>query len=165
MKITDGLVVSLHLELTDPAGQLIESTTGKDPIVFTFGSRNVLPGIAEAIVGMSAGESKSGHIPPGALVPLASLPKRHIPRAELPQGAAPQIGDRFQAKVSEGQPALQLEIIAVDERGLDTVVLHPLSLVEVKYSLTVVAVRKLNLPPPPPADDAEELTDAQLIED
>ena len=164
MEISEGLFVTLDFTLTDPSGKILESTAGKEPISFVFGSRNILPGLAKVLGGMKAGESKKGTIAAGQLVPRELGAKRQVARPELPPGAQPKVGDRFAAKdVGHAQP-VQLEVTAVSPQGVDVVLLHPLNDVEVAYDVTVRSVRRPNVPPPPPMSVDEDLTDAVLEE-
>lgn len=165
MEIADGLVVTLDFTLTDPAGKVIETTAGGEAITFQFGGRHILPGLAKAIEGLKVGETRQGKIPAGQLVPREALGKRRVLRTELPAGAAPKVGDRFAAKDAGHAQPVQLEVVAVDDLGIDVLLLHPLSDIEVGYDVTVRAVRRPNVPPPPPMSIDEDLTDAVLEEE
>lgn len=162
MEIAEGLVVTLDFTLTDPAGKVIETTQGGEPITFQFGGRHILPGLAKAIEGMKVGESRTGKIPAGSLVPRDAGGKRRVPRSELPAGASPKVGDRFAAKEAGHAQPVQLEVLTVDAQGIEVLLLHPLHDTEVGYDVTVRAVRRPNVPPPPPVAVEEDLTDAVL---
>lgn len=165
MEITDGLVVTLDFTLTDPAGKVIETTSGGEPITFQFGERHILPGLAKAIVGLKPGENRTGKIPAGELVPRDALGSRRVPRAELPAGASPKVGDRFAAKEAGHAQPVTLEVTSVTDEAIEVLLLHPLHSVEVGYEVTVRAVRRPNVPPPPPVAVEEDLTDAVLEEE
>ncbi|MCK6575805.1 FKBP-type peptidyl-prolyl cis-trans isomerase [Myxococcota bacterium] len=162
MEVTEGLVVVLDFTLTDPAGQVIETTSGAEPITFQFGTRSILPGLAKTIEGMKVGETRTGKIPAGQLVPRDALGKRHVPKAELPAGASPKVGDRFTAKEAGHAQPVTLEVVSVDATGIDVQLLHPLHLIDVGYEVVVRAIRRPNVPPPPPVAVEEDLTDAVL---
>lgn len=55
MKIAQDTVVQLHYQLNDENGQ-IESSAGKDPLLYLHGHQNMLPAIEEALLGKAAGD-------------------------------------------------------------------------------------------------------------
>lgn len=160
MQIAPGLVVTLDFTLTDASGKVIETTEGAEPVTFQYGSRTILPGLAKAIEGLQVGESRTGKIPAGQLVPREAGGRRRVSRAELPAGASPKVGDRFSAKEAEHAQPVQLEVVSTDDQGIEVLLLHPLHDVEVSYEVHVRAVRRANVPPPPPVSIDEDLTDA-----
>jgi FKBP-type peptidyl-prolyl cis-trans isomerase 2 len=160
MQISDGQIVSIHFTLRSADGKVLETTEGAEPMSFQFGARKILPGLAQAMQGMEVGGSREGVIPAGRLVPADQCPRRRIPASELPDGARPPVGHRFQARDAAGGKAVHLEVVAVDATGLDVAVLHPLHETEVHYEVRVVSARRANLPPPPPVEVDEDLTDA-----
>ena len=44
-------------------GEVFDSSVGKDPLEFTIGENQVIPGFEEAVIGMKIGESKTVKIP------------------------------------------------------------------------------------------------------
>lgn len=165
MEVTEGLYITIEFTLTDPSGKVIETTQGGEPISFKFGSRSILPGLANAIAGMKVGEEKSGKIPAGQLIPRELCGKRRVPRAELPAGASPKVGDRFSAKESGHAHPVQLEVVATEGDAIEVLLLHPLHGVEIAYDVKVVSARRPNVPPPAPVSIDEDLTDAVLEEE
>lgn len=59
-----GSTVLVHYTAMQKNGKVIESTAGGDPLRIIIGAGKVLRGFEEALVGMSAGESKRVTIPP-----------------------------------------------------------------------------------------------------
>ena len=55
MNIAQDTVVQLHYQLNDENGQ-IESSAGKDPLLYLHGHQNMLPAIEEALLGKAAGD-------------------------------------------------------------------------------------------------------------
>lgn len=163
MQITDGHIVTIEFTLRDAEGKTLESTDDSGPITFTLGKDRMLPGLAKAIDGMTVGETREGKIAPGELVPRDATGKRVVPKNEFPGGDLPDVGARFQAKGANGQPLI-FEVVEKTKANCTVQLLHPLHDVEVAYTVTVVAARRANIPPPPPVD-AEDLTDELLESD
>ncbi len=164
MVIADGQVVTIEYTLKDAEGTVLESSAERGPVTFRLGQDRMLPGLANAIQGMTVGETREGIIPPGELVPREFTSKRDVPRTEFPSGVAPSIGDRFQAKGMDGGPVI-FEVVELSDEIITVQLLHGLHEKEVHYEVTVLAARKSNLPPPPPsAEEVEDLTDDLLEE-
>lgn len=62
--VKTGSTVRVHYTALRRNGEVIESTAGGDPLRLTIGAGKVMRGFEEALVGMSAGESKKVTIPP-----------------------------------------------------------------------------------------------------
>ena len=56
--IADGRQVSLEYTLTLEDKSQIDSNVGKDPLVFTQGAHEIIPGLEKKLSGMKVGESK-----------------------------------------------------------------------------------------------------------
>ena len=85
MTITDGSTVTLEYTLSLDDGEIVDSTEESGPLTFVQGSGELLPGVEQAVAGMSKGQRKElrlsaeeafGQPHPDALM--------EIPRAELP---------------------------------------------------------------------------------
>lgn len=158
MQIANGHVVTIEFTLKDSGGAVLESTEGGGPITFTMGKDRMLPGLAKAIEGMTVNETREGTIAPGELVPPGA--KRVVQKNEFPGGNLPEVGARFQAKGANGQ-AVNFEVVSKTDAQCTVQLLHPLHDVEVHYTVTVVAARRGNVPPPAPVD-VPDLTDELL---
>jgi FKBP-type peptidyl-prolyl cis-trans isomerase SlyD len=157
MKLADGTLVTIEYVLRSGKGEIIERSQDGKPLSFTLGAPGLLPGLAKAMQGMQAGESRKGEIPAGQLVPREVAPVSSIPLAEFPAGTDPQVGARFQAGGPGGQPVL-FEVL---ERGADSVkvqLLHVLHDEVVHYEVKLISIRALGVPPPAPID-VPDLTD------
>ncbi|MCA9543795.1 MAG: FKBP-type peptidyl-prolyl cis-trans isomerase [Myxococcales bacterium] len=167
MKIGNGQVVTIEYTLKDSDGSVLETSKDKGAITFVLGSERMLPGLAKAMEGMAVGETRTGTIPPGQLVPISATGTRRVGFNEFPQGTRPGLGDRFQARGVDGQ-ALQFEVTEVQDDAVVVHLLHPLHDHEIFYEVSVLAARRVSVPPPPPgvedADDVVDLTDDLLEE-
>lgn len=54
----NGKVVLIHFKLTDvESGEVLEDSTDRAPMPFLHGAQNIMPGLEEALTGMSQGDS------------------------------------------------------------------------------------------------------------
>ncbi len=57
-KVQVGDVVSIHFVGKLSSGEIFENTLESDPFVFEVGSPEIIPGLSEAVLGMTEGETK-----------------------------------------------------------------------------------------------------------
>ncbi len=162
MELAEGLVVTIEYSLRDASGQVLESSTARGPISFRMGSTRMLPGLERAMQGMRVGEMRTGVIPAGQLVPRELTSSRRVGLDEFPEGVDPQPGQRFRARADDGNPVM-FEVRERDGAAVVVQLLHVLHDVEVHFEVRVLAARRTNVPPPPPAE-VPDLTE-ELLED
>lgn len=91
--IADGTVASIQYTLSDEKGVKIETSEGGQPISYSHGESNVVPGLKKALAGLHAGDERDVRVSPedgfGKLDPNAiqEVPKDKIPAEALKVGA------------------------------------------------------------------------------
>ena len=136
-----GKKVTLDYTLT-VNNEEIETSKGKTPLVFVYGSRNIIPGLEAALNGMHVGEEKLVSVDPkdayGEPDPKAL---KEFPKSTLPKNVEPKVGMVLQAKAPDGEsfPA------AIKEIKGDTIVLdfnHPLAGKTLKFQVKVLKIEQ-----------------------
>ena len=139
--IKNGSVVSFEYTLSDPNGAVIESNKGKEPMTYTHGQNQIIPGLEKELAGMSEGGEKNIQVKPEeAYGPVNPQAFQEIPRDKLPQEAQ-QVGATLTAKSPQGQPFP----VRVHEIKDDTVVLdlnHPLAGKTLTFDVKIVNVEQ-----------------------
>ncbi len=64
MQISENSVVSFDYTLTDDAGQVIDTSDGREPLVYLHGHSNIIPGLEKAMEGQAAGEEMTVQVAP-----------------------------------------------------------------------------------------------------
>jgi peptidylprolyl isomerase len=86
-------------------GTVFDSSETNAPLEFVVGGGNVLEDFEQAIVGMSAGESKSIHIPSErAYGPYIKERVFTFSRSRAPENFNPEIGQKIQMYRADGLP-------------------------------------------------------------
>ncbi|GAB4524047.1 MAG: peptidylprolyl isomerase [Roseibium sp.] len=126
-EVKSGDTVRLHYKGTLDDGSVFDSSEGREPLEFTVGSGQIIPGLDEAIPGMKVGDEKTVRIEPehayGAHNPLA---RQAVPRANISDDVPLEVGLQLQAQTEAGQ----MMTVVVAELSEDEVVLdanHPLA--------------------------------------
>ena len=138
LAIKDGVAVSMEYTLTDESGKVIQSNKDKEPLVFTQGSGQIIPGLAKALVGMREGETKHVTVPPeeayGPPNPAAVI---EVPRNQVPPNAS--VGGVLMGRNQRGQP-----VQAVVKEIKETVVVldlnHPLAGKTLIFDVKILSV-------------------------
>jgi len=134
-----GQTVRVHYTGTLEDGSVFDSSHGGDPLEFTLGSGQVIPGFDEAVAGMRVGESKSVAIAADrAYGPHRDELLLTIDRDQLPDEMVPEVGQSLQ--MSDGRQTFPVTIREVGTRQVVLDANHPLAGKDLTFDLTLVAV-------------------------
>ena len=122
-----GDTVKVHYTGKLEDGTVFDSSLEDDPLEFTIGEGDLIPGFEQAIVGMEPGESKIEKIPSEqAYGPYAEEMVIEIDRSYMPADFTPEVGQRLQVQQSDGE----VVPVIITELNAETVTLdanHPLA--------------------------------------
>lgn len=140
--IDDHCVVSMHYQLTNGFGEIIDSSRGDLPLVYMHNTNALLPSLERELTGKRAGEHVSVTIYPedGYGYPDEDL-IAEWPREPIEKTQELVVGMRFNALGTDGQSKL---VTLTDIRD-ETVVLdanHPLAGQVLNFTLAIVSVRE-----------------------
>jgi len=135
-----GDTVRIHYTGTLQDGSTFDSSAGRDPLEFTLGSGQVIPGFDKAVTGMSVGDEKTVEIACedayGAHDPNG---RQEFPRDKVPDDVPLDIGTRLQLSTPSGQPVL----VTVTEVNDEVVILdanHPLAGKDLTFRIELVEI-------------------------
>ena len=135
-----GDTVRIHYTGTLSDGTVFDSSSGRDPLEFTLGAGQVIPGVDTAVSGMEVGASRKVTIPADE----AYGPRRDdmilaIPRDQVPPHINPEVGEQLQ--VGQGQEQFLVTVARVDEREVVLDGNHPLAGEDLTFELELVEIR------------------------
>lgn len=135
-----GDTVHVHYRGTLDDGTEFDSSVGSDPIIFTLGAGQVIPGFEEAITGMTAGDKKTQRIEAqNAYGDRRDELVFKVGREQMPDGAEVEVGDMLRVGFPDGSNAA-VQVAALDG---DTVTLdanHPLAGKDLTFELELVTI-------------------------
>ena len=112
----NGDSVKIHYTGTLDDGSVFDSSAGRDPLEFTLGSGQVIPGFEEAVLGMKTGESKKVTIPMDkAYGPRNEAMVIQAPRDQVPPEINPEVGQQLQMSGPDGQMVIVRVIEVTDD--------------------------------------------------
>ena len=136
----DGDTVHIHYTGKLDDGQVFDTSVNRDPLSFTLGEGQVIPGFEEAVRGMAKGESKTTTIPPeNAYGPRQEALKMAFPRAELPDGLEPQVGQTLNMQTAEGQ-TFQVRVTDTTDDTVQLDANHPLAGEALTFEIELVEI-------------------------
>lgn len=133
-------VVSFHYTLRDPAGRVIDSSAGSDPITYLEGAGQIIPGLDEQLRDAQRGEKRRVHVPAAKAYGERDPDQmQRVKRSMLPVEGELQIGDQFQTDSDRNAPIVTIAAIEGDEVLLDAN--HPLAGVDLVFEVQVTDAR------------------------
>ncbi len=137
-----GKVVSIEYVLRDPAGKELDRSAEGKPLVYLHGAHNIVPGLEEALVGKTVGDSIEVKVPPEkGYGQKRNVKTQRILRSKFPEGATVEKGSRFLMPGPEGRP-FPIWVTKVQGREVHVTPEHPLAGVTLCFTATVREVRE-----------------------
>lgn len=134
-------VVTFHYALRDPAGRVLDTSAGGDPIVYLESAGQIIDGLDEQLRGVPVGTKTRVQVPaaraygerdPGQI--------QQVSRARLPVEGDLKVGDQFQAGTDRMAPVVTVVALDGDKVTLDAN--HPLAGTDLTFDVEIIAVRE-----------------------
>ena len=111
----DGDIVKVHYTGTLEDGTQFDSSAGSDPLEFTVGAGQMIPGFEDAVRGMKVGETKTVTIPAdeayGQWDPQLVI---EVDKSQFPEDIDPEIGDELYVTLQNGNVA-KIKVVDLSE--------------------------------------------------
>jgi len=141
LKVQDGQIVSMDYTL-HVDGEILDSSSGHEPLEFLQGAGNIIPGLEQELYGMVIGESKKVVVQPedgyGVLDPEAFV---DVPRDQFPANIPVEIGVGIQVTDENGNP-MNARIDSFDDDHVTLDFNHPLAGKELHFDMKIVGLRE-----------------------
>lgn len=135
-----GDTVRIHYTGTLDDGTVFDSSEGRDPLEFTLGGGQVIPGFDEGVTGMSVGESKSVHIEPEKAYGLRNEEMvMSVPSDQVPPDLNPEVGQKLQMGGPEGQ-IIVVEVLEVTDEAITLDANPPLAGKALNFDIELVEI-------------------------
>ncbi|AUC77501.1 peptidylprolyl isomerase [Olleya sp. Bg11-27] len=139
VKENSAVKVNYTGKLSD--GQIFDSSEGKEPIEFTLGQGQLIPGFEKGLIDMKLNEKKTITIAKEeAYGDINEALRQEVSKTDLPQDMKPEVGMGLVSKAPDGRET-NLLVVEVKE---DTIVLdanHPLAGKDLIFDLEVVEIK------------------------
>jgi FKBP-type peptidyl-prolyl cis-trans isomerase SlyD len=142
MTVKKDAVVEMHYTLKNDAGDVIDSSQGKEPMPFIQGHGNIIPGLESALEGMKIGESCDISVKPeegyGA---YHDEGVQDIPMDALQGIDNLEVGMELQSQDEQGNPFI-VHIKSINEDSVTVDANHPLAGQILHFSVSIENVRE-----------------------
>jgi FKBP-type peptidyl-prolyl cis-trans isomerase 2 len=136
----NGDTVKVHYKGLLEDGTVFDDSSERDPLQFTIGGGQLIPGFEQAVIGMNPGESKKVKV----LVDDAYGPPREdlvveINRNEFPVHLEPKVGQQLQYR-GEDNKIMIVSVTAVSETNITLDANHPLAGRDLNFELQLIEI-------------------------
>lgn len=139
-EVKAGDTVHLHYTGTLLDGTTFDSSEGRDPLQFTVGSGQIIPGLDVAIPGMQVGDKKVVKIGADDAYGQVNPDMRQaVPREGIPPEIPLEVGLQLQMQTPDGQ-AMPVTVIEVDEATVTLDANHPLAGKDLQFDIELVKI-------------------------
>jgi len=136
----NGDKVKVHYKGTLSDGSVFDSSEGKEPLGFTLGGGQMIPGFEKGVLGMEKGEKKTITILcDEAYGPIAPEAMAEVPKSEFPPDFKPEIGQVLQLSDAQGN-ILAASVIKIYEDKITIDANHPLAGKDLTFELELAEI-------------------------
>lgn len=119
-------------------GTVFDSSQDRDPLEFTLGEGQVIPGFEEAVEGMGEGDSKTATVSSeNAYGPRRNELVLPIERDRFPDGVEPEVGQPLQMQTQDGE-VVQVIVTEVEDEVVLVDANHPLAGHDLTFDIELV---------------------------
>jgi peptidylprolyl isomerase len=137
---TQGDTVRVHYRGCIDDGTEFDSSYDRDPLEFTIGTGQVIPGFERAVEGMTAGEKKTETMVAGeAYGPHRGEMVMEVDRGQLPPDMEVEVGTQLQAN-RPGEEPLLLTVTEVKANSITVDANHPLAGKDLTFEIELVEI-------------------------
>lgn len=140
MQISENKVVSIHYTLKNDAGDVLDSSDGREPLAYLHGAGNIIPGLEKALEGRASGDKLNVTVQPGegygerndSLI-------QDVPRSAFEGADEIQPGMQFHAQGPQGMFVVTVREVSDESVKVDGN--HPLAGETLHFDVEVADVR------------------------
>lgn len=135
-----GDTVQVHYTGKLEDGRVFDSSEGREPLEFTLGGGNVIPGFEAAVGGMEKGEKTTAKIEPSdAYGERRDDMVMQVDKAQMPEEMSPEVGQQLQLQLQNGQ-SIPVVVTSIGEETVTIDANHPLAGETLVFDIELVGI-------------------------
>jgi FKBP-type peptidyl-prolyl cis-trans isomerase SlpA len=139
VKADDTVQVHYTGKLED--GNVFDSSREREPLEFTLGQGEIIPGFEQGILDMEVNETKTIEVPHTEAYGERKDELLHeVPKDQLPEEIKPEVGMALSSKMPDGRE-IPLTVTEVGEEKIVVDANHPLAGKDLTFEVEVVAIK------------------------
>ena len=142
IQVTVNSTVKVHYTGKLADGEVFDTSDGKEPIEFTLGQGQLIPGFEKGLIDMKLNEKKT--ITVAKEEAYGDVNKdliQEVKKTELPQDMTPEVGMGLVSKSPDGQE-MNLMVVEVKEESIVIDGNHPLAGKDLVFDLEVIEIKE-----------------------
>ncbi len=138
-KVKEGDTVKVHYTGKLKDGSIFDSSEEREPLEFTLGQGQLIPGFEKAVEGMEVGDSTTVDIPSDdAYGERREDLELEVSKSDLPDNIEPEVGMQLQMQQQEDGRAIPVQITAVEDDFVKLDANHPLAGKDLTFDIELV---------------------------
>ena len=139
-QVKSGDTVAIHYTGTLLDGSTFDSSEGREPLEFTVGSGQIIPGLDSAMPGMEVGDKKVVKIGSAeAYGDVNPEMRQAVPREGIPLDIPLEIGSQLQMQTPDCH-AMTVMVVEVDDATVTLDANHPLAGKDLQFDIELVKI-------------------------
>lgn len=139
-KVKDGDTVKVHYTGTLEDGTVFDTSREREPLEFTLGGGQLIPGFEKAVLGMAEGDTTEVSIESGdAYGERRDDLELEVSKSDLPDNIEPEVGMQLQMQQEEGR-AIPVQITDVEDEYVTLDANHPLAGKDLNFEIELVEI-------------------------
>ena len=136
-----GDTVKVHYTGKLKDGSVFDSSREREPLEFTLGEGQLIPGFEDAVEGMEEGADTTVDIPVDKAYgqPQDEL-TMEVPKTELPEDIEPEVGMQLQVQQQQDGRAIPVKITEVKDETITLDANHPLAGKDLVFDIELVEI-------------------------
>ena len=135
-----GDTVKVHYTGKFEDDTVFDTSTDREPLEFTIGEGQMIPGFEEAVLGMNPDESKNVQIPADeAYGPHREDMVMVVDRSQFPENLEPKVGQQLQVNQEDGK-GFVVTVTDVSELSVTLDGNHPLAGKDLLFNIQLVEI-------------------------
>jgi FKBP-type peptidyl-prolyl cis-trans isomerase 2 len=144
-QVKENNTVKVHYTGKLSDGQVFDSSEGKEPLEFTLGKGQLIPGFEKGLIDMKLNEKKTIKIAKEeAYGDVIDSLIQEVKRSELPQDLTPEVGMGLVSKSPDGQET-KSQVVELKEESIVIDQNHPLAGKDIIFDLEVVSIKEAEI--------------------
>lgn len=141
--VKDGDTVKVHYTGKLNNGSVFDSSQDREPLEFTLGEGQLIPGFEKAVTGLEKGDSTTVEIPSDeAYGERRDDLELEVAKNELPDNVEPEVGMQLQMQQQESDQAVPVKITKVEDDKVTLDANHPLAGKDLTFDIELIEVSK-----------------------
>lgn len=141
MNITSNKVVSLNYTLKNSEGMVLDTSEGRDPLLYLHGVGGLIPGLEKELEGMAVNDKKNVVVQPEDAYGKRQAELYHVvPKSGFQGDEEMQVGMQVQLETEQGPAIARIDKIEGEDVTLD--LNHPLADMILHFDVEVVDIRE-----------------------